>query len=245
MNMCLMLALGRENWLGLELDCPTEKILFASHEMDSAELREFFTPMIDHLGLDDDEQKRLEENLYINARGRTTALDDPQNQKAYEDQLRIGAYTGLVIDTLGASTKDSLQDEKGSRTIADWIDKVRQRFGIWVVVLSHPRKAPSGVKNHIFGIDDAYGSRIFGDRANTILLMQRTKRGLELHSVKTRFMSGLDSLFLKRNPQHWYELGTPQVEQPKASVANVINEPGLNELIAKQAMEGEDYDFDS
>lgn len=240
LNLSLTLALRRSQFLGLDIvEGEPEKVLFASLEMDRSELLEFLSPMSEDM--EEAEMKLLDENMYLYARGQSLALEEEKNQKAFEDQIRIGNYTGLVLDTLGASTKTSLQDESGTRKIADWLDRVRQRFGVWVIVLAHPRKAPAGVKNHVFSIDDAYGSRIFGDRANTVLMLQKMKNGLQLTSVKTRFMSGLSAMYLNRGANHWYEITTAS---PEAKPALVIKEEGLDDLIADTELRGDSRDID-
>jgi hypothetical protein len=170
-----------------------------------------------------DELTHLEEHFRTRATGQTVALDDEKNQQIYEGRLRAGNFTGFILDTLGASTKTSLQDETGARKIADWIDRLRQRLGIWCIVIAHPRKVPAGVKNYRFSIDDAYGSRIFGDRANTVFIMQRSKSGIELDSVKTRFLSGTSTLMLQRNTQHWYEKTTARAEPKQTPALNIVD----------------------
>jgi hypothetical protein len=216
-NLGISIALSKKAWLGYEIEQRerAERIYVASHEMNSAELTEFLQPMSNNMTVD--ELEHLEEHFKTRATGQAVALDDERNQKAYETRLREGGFTGFILDTLGASTKTSLQDETGARKIADWIDRLRQQLGIWCIVIAHPRKVPAGVKNYRFSIDDAYGSRVFGDRANTVFIMQRSKGGVEFDSVKTRFLGGTSTLFLNRNADHWYEK-TSAREQPSTTV---------------------------
>jgi hypothetical protein len=229
-NLGITVALSRKTWLGFEIDQRerAEKILVASHEMNSAELTEFLLPMSDNMT--PDELAHLEEFFQIRATGQAVALDDERNQKDYETVLRRGKFTGFILDTLGASTKTSLQDETGARKIADWIDRLRQKLGIWCIVIAHPRKVPAGVKNYRFTIDDAYGSRVFGDRANTVFIMQRSKGGVEFDSVKTRFLSRTSTLFLHRTANHWYEKTsareTPETK-PILQMQGELNEKDL------------------
>jgi hypothetical protein len=177
-----------------------------------------------------DELEHLEEYFQTRATGQAVALDDERNQKAYEKRLRDGGFSGFILDTLGASTKTSLQDETGARKIADWIDRLRQQLGIWCIVIAHPRKVPAGVKNYRFTIDDAYGSRVFGDRANTVFIMQRSKSGVEFDGVKTRFLSGTSTLFLNRNTDHWFEKTSarePEAAKPALQMTGELNEEDL------------------
>jgi energy-coupling factor transporter ATP-binding protein EcfA2 len=240
LNLSLTLALRRQNFLGMNVEeGEPEKVLFASLEMDRSELLEFLSPMSE--GMEETDLKLLDENMYLYARGQSLALEEERNQKAFEDQIKLGGYTGLVLDTLGASTKTSLQDETGTRKIADWLDRIRQRFGVWVIVIAHPRKAPAGVKNHVFTIDDAYGSRVFGDRANTVLMLQKARSGLQLTSVKTRFMSGLSAMYLNRGASHWYETTQATPDKPALVIKEDVS---ISDLIADKELRGDSDDFD-
>jgi AAA domain len=224
-NLGISIALSKKQWLGYDIEQRerAEKVYVASHEMNSAELVEFLLPMSN--GMTPDELAHLEEHFRTRATGQAVALDDERNQKAYETRLRSGGFTGFILDTLGASTKTSLQDETGARKIADWIDKLRQQLGIWCIVIAHPRKVPAGVKNYRFSIDDAYGSRVFGDRANSVFIMQRSKGGVEFDSVKTRFLGGTSTLFLQRDTNHWYEKTSARTEtkEPAVKIESELN----------------------
>jgi hypothetical protein len=229
-NLGITIALSKKSWLGFEIEQRerAEKIYVASHEMNSAELTEFLLPMSNNMTTD--ELEHLEEYFQTRATGQAVALDDERNQKAYEKRLRDGGFSGFILDTLGASTKTSLQDETGARKIADWIDRLRQQLGIWCIVIAHPRKVPAGVKNYRFTIDDAYGSRVFGDRANTVFIMQRSKSGVEFDGVKTRFLSGTSTLFLNRNTDHWFEKTSarePEAAKPALQMTGELNEEDL------------------
>lgn len=222
-NLGAALALQKSEWAGFEITpgCK-QKILYGSHEMDESEVMFFLEPMFD--GLAPYMLDQLEERLHIVTYGQSIPLDEPKYQKAYEKLIVDGNYTGFIIDTLGASTSTSLQDEGNTRKIADWLDKIRQKYGVWVTVLAHPRKAPAGVKNHQYTLDDMYGSRIFGDRANTVLFMQPTKHrdAVELRAEKTRFSGGTKHRFLKRNELHWFAVAENYTSST-ATVATVTD----------------------
>lgn len=226
-NLAASLALNKPEWAGFEIEPSEQKILYGSHEMDESEIMFFLEPMLEKLP--DELLARLEERLHFVTYGQSIPLDEPKQQKAYEKLIAEGKYTGFIIDTLGASTSTSLQDEGNTRKIADWLDKIRQKYGVWVTVLAHPRKAPAGVKNHQYALDDMYGSRIFGDRANTVLFMQPTKHrdAIELRSEKTRFTSGTKHRYLKRDANHWltvaenYTTSTTAATQPSRMVASI------------------------
>lgn len=233
-NLGLTIALSRKRWLDFDIEQreAQEKILIASHEMNSAELVEFLQPMSS--AFSEDELDHLEDVFKIRAKGQAVPLDDEKNQYEYEAAIRGEGFTGFIVDTLGASTKTSLQDEANSRKIADWLDKIRQRYGIWVIGVAHPRKPPAGQKRQE-STDEMYGSRIFADRASSVFMMNSTKGGTTFRAVKTRFKGNADTLYLKRNTDHWFEKTVASAPEPTTSsrarpALNIINE-----------LEGEDY----
>lgn len=238
LNLAISIALQREEWLGIKLQKSEQRILFASHEMQPEELTEFLRPMTE--GLTDEENSTLMNSgcIQFQADG-AHHLDEPVVQQFYEAQLRSGKFTGLIVDTLGASIKTSLQDEPSVRKVADWIDRIRREYGIWVIMIAHPRKLPIGAKNHQRTNDDVYGSRIFADRASTVLILEKSKVGLYLQSTKTRFMGGTDTMFVKRNEQHWFEITTAGAVTSKASI-NVV---GADELTTEDLKGEADFDF--
>lgn len=234
-NLGLTIALSRKRWLDFDIEQreTQEKILIASHEMNSAELVEFLQPM--STGLMPAEIDLLEDVLKIRAKGQAVPLDDEKNQYEYEAAIKGEGFTGFIIDTLGASTKTSLQDETNSRKIADWLDKIRQRYGIWVIGVAHPRKPPAGQKRQE-STDEVYGSRIFADRASSVFMMNSTKGGTTFRAVKTRFKGNSDTLYLKRNSDHWFEKTTASAPEPPPSKAKLA-------LNIAHELEGEEMDF--
>lgn len=220
-NLGLTIALSRKRWLDFDIEQreAQEKILVASHEMSSAELVEFLGPMTSSFS--EVEFEHLEENFQTRAKGQAVPLDDEKNQRQYEIALSGGGFTGFILDTLGASTKTSLQDEQNARKIADWLARIQQRFGVWVIGVAHPRKPPAGQKRQ-YSTDEMYGSRIFADRASSVFIMDSTKSGTSLRAVKTRFKGGADTLYLKRNTDHWFEKTTASAPETGSKTKTTI-----------------------
>lgn len=237
-NLGLSIALSKKQWLDLEIEQREvkEKILVASHEMNNAELVEFLDPMT--MDFTEQDFEHLEEYFQVRAKGQAVALDEEKNQAQYETALRTGQFTGFILDTLGASTKTSLQDEAGARKIADWLDRLRQKYGIWVIVIAHPRKAPAGVKNYKFNIEDAYGSRVFQDRASSTFIMQRSGHNIELSAAKTRFRGNTDTVFLHRGTTHWFEKTTASTAKAPITIAAEMEMPELTD----KDLQGKDND---
>ena len=207
LSLAAKVAVGASNFLGNEITRKEQKVLYSSLEMDEFELTEFIAQMSSELqGCED----KLNERALLLPVGHTIPLDLESGQRFYEHLLDADNYTGLVIDTLGASTSSSLSDEKPMRAICDWIDRARKKYGIWVVVLHHPRKeASTSRKKQERTMDDIYGARIIGDRANVVLLLEKTgKRNMSLTNKKSRFREGGETTYLYRTTTGWIEKGS-------------------------------------
>src|SRR5215471_18646567 len=223
MNLAMSLAAEREKWLSFELPASEQKIAFASHEMPPSELKDFLGKMFQEVS--DDEREAIQKRIQFRADG-AHYLEKPEEQAFYEAELRDGGFTGLIVDTIGASVATSLQDEPTVRKIADWLDRIRTELGIWVIVIAHPRKLPQAAKNYTRTTDDLYGNRIFGDRANTIILLEQTRGGKVIRGLKTRFLKDVDGIYVKMNDNRWFET-TGRTETTAQPVIEVV---GADEL---------------
>ncbi len=228
MSLAMSIAMGSADWMGFRINSQDERILFSALEMDGSEISEQVGPMLD-MAKTPDNEARLEERLHILPVGHSIAADLKDGQEFYEALLEEHAYTGLILDTIGASVSTSLSEEKPMRAIVDWLARVRKRFGCWVVVLSHPRKDPAGAKWRDKEMDDFYGSRLIGDRSNVALIMDKGKNHpLILTNKKARFGKVGNTLLLNRMSNGWYSVvGEKEAADFRASVPNL--QPTSNE----------------
>lgn len=222
---------GTSEWFGEKITKGEHKILYSSLEMDEEEVNYFLGKM--NGGFNGDEQDILEDRVTFFPHGQPYYIDTAEVREDYEKKIADEQFTGVVIDTLGASISGALSEEKTMRQVADWIDHVRQTYGVWVVLLHHPRKEQQGKRNIERTADDLYGSRIIGDRANSILELRKVPKSndLQLIAHKTRFRQGGSYKFLTRTEHFWL------VESEKPTITNG-QANGSAELTADEFPEG-------
>jgi len=205
-NICALIASGSSNWLGYNISQDTsQRILYASSEMQQDEVAEFKARMDG--AFFDDLQEKLEERLhFVPSRG--AYLNTKEGQKEYEEWIKEGGYSGLVIDTLGASISTSLTDEKEVRKVVDWVDKMRDELGIWVLILHHNRKDPNTKgRKQIYedDTDNLYGAGLLAHRANVIIrFTKRADNQVVLTAEKSRLGAKEKGLVLQHGPNHFF-----------------------------------------
>lgn len=218
LNLAVSLFLVDE-FLKKKVTQTNEKVLYVSTEMAEEEVK-YFIELLSRT-LPPDVIERLEDHVHFYAPGHAIYLNDESGRDVYEELLSAGGYTGVVIDTLSASTSGSLSEESVSRPIADFIDKtIRGKYGCWVVLLHHPRKTTDAHgRNRAISIDDTYGARIMIDRANTVLHLDRAGRDnthFILNTLKGRFSASNAPIFMRKTTSLWFE---PVESLPTPSVA--------------------------
>jgi hypothetical protein len=72
-------------------------------------------------------------------------------------------------------------------------------------------------------------------------MLQKARSGLQLTSVKTRFMSGLSAMYLNRGASHWYETTQATPDKPALVIKEDVS---ISDLIADKELRGDSDDFD-
>jgi hypothetical protein len=139
----------------------------------------------------------------------TKATPNPP-RKQVEKWIKSEGFTGVIIDTLRAATSESLQDEQSVAQLFEWANAMRSRYGVWFIILAHPRKLSSGhkAKDREMALDELYGTRVIGDMVDSAfaLVMKDKKNGiLQLQNLKTRYKAGTAPINLRRSPSLWLE----------------------------------------
>lgn len=182
---------------------PSQKILYSSVEMDDMELNYVLDKMSGVLT--EDQLDILDSRVDFLPLGYSLPLDTLEVQAEYEEMLEEGIYTGLVIDSLSASVSESLKDETQVRRVLDWVDRTRQKYGIWILLVSHVRKPPASTKQYAITASDIYGAQLVSQRANSaVALTQLPDHSLEYRFVKGRQKDLSDSLQIKRSQHLWF-----------------------------------------
>jgi RecA-family ATPase len=181
-------------------------------------------------GLTVEMQDVLEQGFLFLPIGHAVYLDTLEGREFYDKALRDNDYTGLILDTLGASVSSSLSDEVTARGVCDWVDHVRKDYGVWVAIIHHPRKAAPGGKTGS-RLDDTYGSRIFADRANSVLHLKKGKGDtVELISHKTRLSKTTEFKVLRKSTTLWYDVEETVPVGGESSVKEVSMSFNDNEI---------------
>lgn len=122
----------------------------------------------------------------------------------------------IIIDTLNASTHTTLSDEEAARIVVDFFAELSVS-GKTIIVVHHDSKQTGTHQRS----EDAYGSRLFVDRASTILRMNKLPNvtdTVELRFSKIRLAREPDPIKLQRTENLWYvpsEFGGTPVVQVK------------------------------
>lgn len=233
-NLCAKLVLGAKDWAGFKItSAKQQRILYVSLEMEQAIVKLTTDKMSAVLTMP--QLDLLEDNLRFIATVANYKLDvEPMKLKGAPLVARqrleravknFEGCTGVVIDTIGAATSVSLQEEPKVRSAINWIkDTLRHKYGVWVMILSHPRKEAQGTKRKEIAMDDVYGSRVLGDEMDTAFGLQdvpgSNRQLIELVNLKSRLSAMHGKVLLRRSEHLWIEKSTevvPAVTQPKAN----------------------------
>lgn len=198
LQLGLSVSAGME-WLGFSI--PTAKsVCYVSVEMSHAEIAWFVKQMRQGLSYNDLPFRML-------PYGQTISILTEDGKRFYRSLAE--EFDVLIIDTLGASTHTSLSDEEAARGIVDFFGELKAT-GSTLLVVHHDSKA-SGA-NTQSRTEDAYGSRLFADRASTVLRLSKPKvdrngakiEGTLLEFSKIRLAPEPDIMLLQRTENLWY-----------------------------------------
>lgn len=167
----LSLDIGSKIVLGLEaLGRKTTacKIGFFSLEMGLVELKSFLLTLAS--GYSQDQQEVLEEQFLFFPLGEPIYLNRREEKERVQQAIRDYELDGVIIDSLGSTTSESLSDEKEIRNIMDWNDQLRQRMGIFSWFIHHHRKASDSNKRPN-KLSDVFGSGYITNRATSVICL--------------------------------------------------------------------------
>lgn len=180
LQWAIHLALGKD-FMGATISAP-EKIVFFSLEMGHADLKFFLSNMANDIT--EEESKILQENLLLIPLGEALYMDTAKGQKLVEDVVKEVRPAGIFIDSLGSSTTGEL-GEATVKSIMDFNDRLRQRFGIFTWFIHHNRKAQSDNRKPNKQ-SDIYGGQYIANRATSIFCLWPEKEEIEIIEIKVR-----------------------------------------------------------
>ena len=225
-DLCMRLVLGADDWVGYKIDkAIPQKIMYLSLEMGEPDVKYFSDKMA--YTLDDRELEKLDSNLLFHCTLENFKLDLEashalSSRKPVEAALASenANFTGLVIDSLGATTSKGLLDDVAVRNTMDWVKHLRSRFGIWVLILAHTRKIPREARRGVLTLDDIFGSQIQQadlDAAFALVKVEGQDGFIDLYSLKSRFGPDKKPIRLLRSQNLLLEKSSQEVSLPKGS----------------------------
>jgi AAA domain len=230
-GLSMALILGADKWIGYDInqvEDTQQKILYLSLEMSEQDVKYFTSKMMYHMPAE--HVDCLEQNLLFHCTLESFKLDveDKPNAKlrtarqSIEETLAYHAglgtpFTGIVVDSIGATTSKGLSDDVAVRGTMDWIKTVRSRFGCWVLVLAHNRKISRDAgRRPVLTLDDIFGSQVQQaelDAAFALVKVDGQEGFIDMYSLKSRFGPERRPIRIRRTPELLLELSTQRIEE--------------------------------
>jgi KaiC/GvpD/RAD55 family RecA-like ATPase len=167
LRMCINMALGRKEFAGEKIMRPV-KILVFSLEMAHADLKYFLSIMAKDFTKEDTEL--LEKNLILVPHGESIYLNQDEGRNQLTDIIEAIEPDVVVIDSMGSTSSGGLSNEDTVKSIMDFNDKIRKKYGVATWFIHHMRKA-SGDNKKPNKLDDVYGNQYIVNRATTVLCL--------------------------------------------------------------------------
>lgn len=139
---------------------------FFSLEMGLVDLKVFLEAKTPYFTAE--EQEILERDVRFYPLGEPIALNKAPVQEAVEKTIVDEKLEVVIFDSVGASTDAELTDERQTRLLMAWNDRMRQKHGCSTIYIHHHRKA-QGDNKKPNKIDDIFGSAYWVTPATTIL----------------------------------------------------------------------------
>lgn len=199
LNMALNFCLGQD-FLGFVVP-RTYRVGFFSLEMGHAELKVFYGEL--RKSFDDEETLILDKQFLTFPVGEPLYLTNESVQQLVEDLVEEYELDGIIFDSLGSTTPDSLTNDVDARKIMDWNDRFRNRRGVFTTYIHHNRKA-SGDNKRPNKLADVYGSVYFQARPTSVFCLwenraDRAGNSIEFIPLKTRLVQKPAPFIIQRD----------------------------------------------
>ena len=202
LQFCIHMAIGK-SFLGWDMDKP-RKIMFISMEMGHAALKFFVEQMA--AGYTEEERQLLARNLFLVPLGTGVMLDSPAEQAKVVRLVQKYNPDGVIFDSLGVATTDELSSEGTTKTIMDYVARLRAEYDLFVWFIHHNRKAQSANKKPS-KLADIYGSVYVTAAPTTVIGLWPVKRQIELSGLKIR-LSEPFKFVIRRTENLNFEIST-------------------------------------
>lgn len=198
------------------------KVGFFSLEMGIEELQHFVR--IQSKQWNSAEQQTLQERLGFYPLGEPLYLNRKEEREFIENMIVKEELDGIVIDSLGSMTEESLSGEADIKTLLDWTDRIRQTLGIFTIYIHHHRKATSDNKKPN-KLADVYGNQYIPARStSTIGMWPIGEDGTKVHlnALKVRLYKKFEPKTLYRTSRLHFSI---HKNQETAIIESVLTKP--------------------
>lgn len=172
LRFAIAMALGH-SFLEYSVTAP-KKLMFFSLEMGHADLKYFLSQMVSHLP--PAQLDLLSKNLFLIPLGEALYLDDDAVRKTIDTVFGEYEPDGMFFDSLGSSTPDELSSESTAKSIMDWNERIRNRYGIFTWWIHHNRKA-NALNKAPNKLSDVFGSQYITARPTSVFCVWPGKPG--------------------------------------------------------------------
>ena len=179
LNMCMHFSLG-EDFLGFKVPRPY-RVAFFSLEMGQSELLVFYRLL--QKNYKTGQLEVLDKNFLTFPVGEPMYLTNAAIQIQVEEIVERLELDGVIFDSLGSTTSESLLSDSDARQIMDWNDRFRNRYGVFTGYIHHNRKA-SGDNKRPNKLADVYGSVYFQARPTTIICLWENRQDASGNSLE-------------------------------------------------------------
>ena len=201
LRFAMAMATGKP-FIGWEITRP-HKIVMFSMEMGHADLKYFLEQMTEELS--DVDRQHLKDNLHIVPIGYPLLLDTPVDQAKVTRIVNHYTPEGVIFDSLGNSTNEELS-ERVTKTIFDYIDRMRSHNDVFVWFIHHNRKPQINNKKPN-KLSDVYGSQYVVAKPTTIVGLYPIKKNLlAVTGLKVRLSKPFDEFIIARSDSLDYTL---------------------------------------
>lgn len=147
-----------------------------------------------------EELEKLEENFRIFPLGEPLYLSDDETRKQLEEVVAREKLDGIIVDSLGSVTDESLSDETAVKKLMNWNDVFRKNYNCFTVYIHHHRKATND-NSKPKKLDDVFGSQYITARATTVVGLWPTKSTSQVEALmlKLRLMKKPDNFRMDRD----------------------------------------------
>lgn len=198
LNLMIRAAEGSK-FLDWEFERPY-RMGFFSLEMNELEIGPFIHKM--KAGVEDPDS--IADSLQVWPLGHAINLADVSDQQTFWNSLHHYEIEGVIIDSFAMLTPDSLQSED-IKKVLQFLVRLQNELGIFVVIIHHDRKTPTG-ETKKGDLDDVFGARGITAAASVVMFMKDAGGGdgSTINFPKVRMAAKPTDSTWKRDGNLWF-----------------------------------------